>query len=153
MCINIPVQSLHEERRLDSLVESLQGISALSPSESGEIVGYVLLDAGGDIGAVVGFLEFFAGDVLVELDVAVGDAVDNLVGHLGHLLAFLALEAVVHEPFADKLLAELTLVLAFLQTFLVALGIEVAAAVGSVDLVDEVDLAVALAAHTWCQPG
>ena len=116
----------------------------------GEVIGHIFLDAGGDISAVVGFLEFFAGDVLVELDVTVGNGVDNGVGHLGHFLAFLALEAVIHKPLADELFAELALMLALGETLLIAVGIEIAAAVGSVYFIDEVYLAVALAKLILC---
>ena len=49
------------------------------------------------------------------------------------------------EPLSDELLRELTLRLALSQTLLVAVGIEVAAGVWCMDLVDEIELAVALA--------
>ena len=83
--------------------------------------------------------------MLVELYITVGDAVDNLLGHFGHLLSLFALESVGHEPFPHKLLGELTLVLAFCKAFLIAFGIEITAAVGSVNLVDEVNPTVAFA--------
>ena len=86
-----------------------------------------------------------AGDLLVQLDVPVADAPDELVGHLRNLLSGLPLETVVHQPFADKLLRQLTLRLAFRKTFLVTVGIEVARTVRRMDLVDQVDLAVLLA--------
>ena len=90
-------------------------------------------------------LEGLVHDVIEELDVALRDAVAVGVGHLRHLLTLLALEAVIDEPLADKLLGELALRLPGLVELLIGVGIEVAARVGRVDLVDEVDLAVFLA--------
>ena len=49
------------------------------------------------------------------------------------------------EPLSYELLRELTLRLALSQTLLVAVGIEVAAGIWCMDLVDEVELAVAFA--------
>ena len=83
--------------------------------------------------------------MLVELDVAVGNALHELVGHLGHLLSGLAHEAAVDEPLAHELLGELALGLALGELLLVAVGIEVARRVGSVDFVNQIDLATPLA--------
>ena len=82
--------------------------------------------------------------MLIELDVAVAHALAILVCHLGHGLSRLVHEVVVDEPLAHKLLRELLLGLALLKFLLVAVGIEIAAAVGGVDLIDKVDLAVVL---------
>ena len=49
------------------------------------------------------------------------------------------------EPLSYKLLGELTLWLAFGQALLIAVGVEVAAGIRCVDLIDEIELAVALA--------
>ena len=51
----------------------------------------------------------------------------------------------LHQPLADELLGKLTLRLAFRETLLVAVGVEVTRAVGRMNLVDQVNLAVALA--------
>ena len=83
--------------------------------------------------------------MLVEFNIAVGNGVDNLVGHFGHLLSLLALETVLHKPFADKLLAQLTLALALGLTLLITLGIEITRRVGGMDFVDKVNLAVTFA--------
>ena len=79
-------------------------------------------------------------DGLIQLDVAVGDALAVLLGHLGDDFAVTALEAVLDEPLADEFLGELLLLFATLEALFVAFGIEVAGGVGRVDLVDEVDL-------------
>ena len=107
----------------------------------------VLLDALQDALRVgrLGLDELLAGDVLVELHVAVGDARHNLRSHLGNPLPLLTLETVGHEPFADELLRQLALALAPCKALLVSLGVEVARRVGRVDFVHEVDDAVLLA--------
>ena len=89
-------------------------------------------------------IEGLARDVLVEFDVPVGDVGYDFGRHFRHLLAFFALEAVGHEPFAHKFFRELLLRFAFLETFRVTVGIEIAAGVGRVNLVHEIDLAVVL---------
>ena len=83
--------------------------------------------------------------MLVEFDVAVGYALCILVGNLWHGLAWLVHEVVLDEPLANELLRELALWFTLLKLLLVTVSIEVAARVWSVDLVDEVNLAVALA--------
>ena len=88
------------------------------------------LEAGLDIGfyglgAVVTLDESFAGDVLVELDVPVGDAGNDFRSHLRHLLSVLALETVGHKPLPHELLGELLLLLALCEPLAVALGIEI----------------------------
>ena len=83
--------------------------------------------------------------MLVKLDVAVGYTLAVFIGHLGHLLAGLSHETVVDEPLTHKLLAELPLRFALGKTLLIALGIEVSAGVGRVNLVHEQHLAIALA--------
>ena len=50
------------------------------------------------------FLELLAYDVLVELDVALSDAVDDLFCHFRNLLSFLTLETVCHEPLTNEFL-------------------------------------------------
>ena len=110
------------------------------PDPVGDVGLYALLDVTGLV-----TLKGLVHDVIEELDVALRDAVAVGVGHLRHLLPLLALEAVVDEPLADKLLGELTLRLPGLKELLIGVSVEVAARVGGVDLVDEVDLAVLLA--------
>ena len=105
----------------------------------GDVGLYALLDVAGLV-----TLKGLVHDVIEELNVALRDAVAVGIGHLRHLLTLLALEAVIDEPLADKLLGELALRLACLVEFLIGVGVEVAARVGGVDLVDEVDLAVLL---------
>ena len=112
----------------------------------GQIVVDVLLDAGEHVVGRCG-LELGARDVLVELDVAVADALHHLGRHLGDGLVGGAvhLEAVVEQPLAHKFLAELLLRFAGSQAFGVALGVEVARGVGRVYFVHQVDLAVVFA--------
>ena len=86
--------------------------------------------------------EGFAGHGLIELDVAVADAFDDFGSHFRNLLSLFALEAVVHEPFADEFLGELFLGLSGLEAFSIAFGVEIAAGVGGVDFVHEVDGAI-----------
>ena len=82
--------------------------------------------------------------MLVELDVAVAHALGILIGDFRHLLAGLVHEVMLDEPLAHELLRELTLGFTLGKLLLVAVGIEVAAGVGRVDLVDEVHLAITL---------
>ena len=89
-------------------------------------------------------IEGFARDVFVELDVAIGDVLNDFGRHFRHLLAVFALETVVHQPFAHKFFRKLLLRFAFLETFGVTLGIEIATGVGSVDFVHEINLTVVL---------
>ena len=105
------------------------------------------MDAGAEsLFAFGGFLvEGFARDVLVEFDVAVGDACYDFVRHFGHLLSRFALETILHQPFANELLGELLLRLAGFEAFLIAFAVEVAAGVGRVDFVHQIDFAVVLA--------
>ena len=70
--------------------------------------------------------ERHSGDMLVKLYVAVTYRLNEIGGHLGNLLAGLAHEIMLDEPLAHELLAQLFLSLAFLETLLVAIGIEVA---------------------------
>ena len=46
-----------------------------------------------------------AGNMLIELDIAIGDTLNDSRRHLRHMLALLALKSVVHQPLADKLFA------------------------------------------------
>ena len=71
--------------------------------ESSQEVAYILLDASLYI-ATLSLDELLAYNVLVELDVTLGDACYDVVSHLGYLLALLALETVCHQPLANKLL-------------------------------------------------
>ena len=64
-------------------------------------------------------------DGLIQLDVAVGDALAVLLGHLGDDFAVTALEAVLDEPLADEFLGELLLLFTTLEALFVAFGIEV----------------------------
>ena len=83
--------------------------------------------------------------MLVELNVAVADALGIFVGDLGHLLSGLVHEVVFDEPLAHKLLRELPLGFALEELLLIAVGIKIAAGVGCVDFVDEIHFSVALA--------
>ena len=83
--------------------------------------------------------------MLVQFDIAVRDAGDDLGGHFRNLLAGLALEAVGHQPLADELLGQLLLVLAAGEALGITVGVEVAGGVGRVDLVHQDDLPVPLA--------
>ena len=94
----------------------------------------MVFDTGCKVGAF-SLDKFVAGHMLVKLDVAFGYAFDKFRSHLWDSLTFLAHEVVVDEPLANKLFAELTLFLPFLETFLIAVGIEISGRVGSVDLV------------------
>ena len=71
-----------------------------------EIVEHVLLNALREVGVLFA-IEGLARDVLVEFDVAVGDVGYDFGRHFRHLLAFFALEAVGHEPFAHKFFRKL----------------------------------------------
>ena len=88
--------------------------------------------------------------MLIELDIAVADTLDESIGEFGHFVAWTVHEVVVDKPLAHELLGELALRFALLKLLLVALGIEVATAIGRVDLVDEDDLAVALTELILC---
>ena len=68
----------------------------------------ILFDAGGDIGGRTadngaagsateraGFLESLANDMLVELDVAIADTLDESVGEFGHFVTWAVHEIVV----------------------------------------------------------
>ena len=68
-----------------------------------EPFGHVLLDTCSNILGVF-LYEGLASDMLIKLDIALADACNNLVSHLGHLLALLTLEAIIHEPLAYELL-------------------------------------------------
>ena len=83
--------------------------------------------------------------MLIQFDVTFADRGHNFVGHLGNLLAFLALETVVHQPFAYEFFGELLLGFTFLETLFVAFAVEVAAGVGCMDFVHQIDLAVVFA--------
>ena len=63
--------------------------------------------------------------MLVKLNIAIGDVGNYFRSHLRHLLAFLALESVCHEPLAYEFLGELFLALAASESLLVAFGIEI----------------------------
>ena len=99
---------------------------------------------GGEDGALDAIREVVGGlgdegttrDGLIQLDVAVGDALAVLFGHLGDDFAVTALEAVLDEPLADEFLGELLLLFTTLEALFIAFGIEVAGGVGRVDLVD-----------------
>ena len=62
----------------------------------------VVLDAVENVISVV-FDKLLAGDVLIELNVTITDAVDKLIGHLWNLFARTTLETVLHQPFANEL--------------------------------------------------
>ena len=80
--------------------------------------------------------------VLIELDVSLGHAEAVFVGHLGYLLSLFAHKALLGEPFAYKLFGELALGFSLGEAFFEAFGIEVARAIGCMDLVYEVDLTI-----------
>ena len=82
--------------------------------------------------------------MFVEFDVTIGDAFDDFVGHFRNRLSFFSLETVVHQPFANKLLGELTLGFALFETLFIAFCIEIATGVGRVDFVHQIDGAVVL---------
>ena len=88
---------------------------------------YVLFNAAQH---VVGFSrnEGAAGDVFVEFDVTVGNALYHFGSHFGNLLIVgtVYFETIVDEPFAYKLLRKLLLGFAFFKAFLIAFGIEIA---------------------------
>ena len=105
---------------------------------------YVLLDAGSDVAFLSSLVELLACDVLVQLDVAVRYALCILVSNLWHSLTRLVHEVVLDEPLANELLGKLALRLTLLKLLLVTISVEVAARVWSMDLVDEVNLTVAL---------
>ncbi len=106
-------------------------------------------DAGSEVGTLR-LHEFTSCDMLVKLDVAVRHAFHKLGSHLRHNLSLFPHEVMVDEPLAHKLLAELALRLAFLETLLITFGIEIARRVGGVNLVDEYHLAVAFAELIFC---
>ena len=82
--------------------------------------------------------------MFVELDVALAHAFSILVRNLRHHLSGLVHEVVFDEPLAHELLRELLLRFALCQLLLIAVGIEITAGVGGVNLVNEIDLTIAL---------
>ena len=88
--------------------------------------------------------------MLIQLDIASSNAFAIFIGHFRHLLSCLAHEIVVDEPLAHKLFRQLLLRFAGFEAFGVAIGIEIARAVGGVNLVDENHLAVAFAEFIFC---
>ena len=66
-----------------------------------QALAYVLLDASSHV-IRLSLYELFANDILVELNVAVGNRCHDLLGHLGNLLAILALMAAMHERMLRK---------------------------------------------------
>ena len=99
-----------------------------------QILRHVFLNTCGNVAFLCCLVELLACDVLVEFDVAVAYALGILVGNLRHLLSGLVHEVVLDKPLAYELLGELALWLACGEFLLVAVGIEIAAGVGSVDL-------------------
>ena len=83
--------------------------------------------------------------MFVQLDIAVGDVVDDFVGHFRHFLSLFALETILHQPLTHKFLGQLALRFAFGEFLFVTVGIEIAGRVGGMNLVDEVDFAVGFA--------
>ena len=80
--------------------------------------------------------------MLVQLYITVGYALYKLVGHLGNNLAVATLETVGHQPLANELFRELALLFALAEQLLVGVGIEIAARIGSVNLVHQSNLAI-----------
>ena len=91
-----------------------------------------------------------AGDVLIQLNVAVADALNDLWCHLRNNLTGFPLEVVLHQPLAYELLGELLLGLTLGEALCVSLRIEIARGVGCMDLIHQVYLAVVLAELIFC---
>ena len=63
--------------------------------------------------------------MLVQFDIAVGDAGYDFGSHFRNFLPFLSLETVGHEPFPYEFLRELLLPLSLCESFLITFCVEV----------------------------
>ena len=100
-------------------------VHCTSRLQSLDVLRYVLLDASLDV-AILSANKLLASYSLEQLDIALGDACNNLGCHVGYLLTLLTLEAILHQPLANELLRELLLLLALSEALLVTLLVEVA---------------------------
>ena len=88
--------------------------------------------------------------MLVKFDISAAHALAVFVCHLRNGLSRLVHEVMLNEPLAHKLFRQLLLRFALFKLLFVAVSVEVAAAVGSVNLVNEINLAVVLSELIFC---
>ena len=81
--------------------------------------------------------------MLVQFNVTLTDGCYDFVCHFRNLLSFLALETIVHQPFANEFFRKLFLCFAFFKAFLITFRVEVAAGVRCMDFVHQVNSTVA----------
>ena len=83
--------------------------------------------------------------MLKKFNVSVAYALGIFVGNLRHFLPGLVHKIVFNEPLTHEFFRQLFLWLALFKLFFIAVSVEIAARIGCVNLINEVQLAIALA--------